>query len=33
VLAPLLITVIAIGGPISMALATRRRRVAEAASA
>jgi PiT family inorganic phosphate transporter len=33
VLPPLLITVIAIGGPISMALATRRRRLAEAASA
>ncbi len=33
VLAPLLITLIALGGPISMALATRRRRVAEAASA
>jgi inorganic phosphate transporter, PiT family len=33
VLAPLLITVIALGGPISMALATRRRRLAEAASA
>ena len=33
VLAPLLITVIALGGPISMALANRRRRVAEAASA
>ncbi|HET8980219.1 MAG TPA: inorganic phosphate transporter [Solirubrobacteraceae bacterium] len=33
VLAPLLITVIALGGPISMALATRRRRTAEAASA
>jgi inorganic phosphate transporter, PiT family len=33
VLAPLLITIIAIGGPISMALATRRRRLAEAASA
>jgi inorganic phosphate transporter, PiT family len=32
-LAPLLITVIALGGPISMALASRRRRVAEAASA
>ena len=33
VVAPLLITVIALGGPISMALATRRRRPAEAASA
>jgi inorganic phosphate transporter, PiT family len=33
VLAPLLITLIALGGPISMALATRRRRLAEAASA
>jgi inorganic phosphate transporter, PiT family len=33
VLAPLLIIVIAIGGPVSMALATRRRRLAEAASA
>ncbi len=33
VVAPLLITVIALGGPISMALATRRRRLAEAASA
>jgi len=33
ILAPLLITVIALGGPISMALASRRRRVAEAASA
>jgi inorganic phosphate transporter, PiT family len=33
VLAPLLIIVIAIGGPVSMALATRRRRPAQAASA
>ncbi len=33
VLVPLLITVIALGGPISVALANRRRRVAEAASA
>jgi PiT family inorganic phosphate transporter len=33
VLAPLLITVVALGGPISLALATRRRRLAEAASA
>ena len=33
VLAPLLITVIALGGPISMALATRRRQPTEAASA
>ena len=33
VLAPVLIAVIALGGPISMALATRRRRLAEAASA
>jgi PiT family inorganic phosphate transporter len=33
VLTPLLITVVAIGGPVSMALATRRRRVTETASA
>jgi PiT family inorganic phosphate transporter len=33
ILAPLLIIVIALGGPISMALATRRRRLAQAASA
>ncbi len=32
-LAPLLIMVIALGGPVSMALATRRRRLAEAANA